>query len=333
MVPPLLSRTHATSSAGMAGDRTGSIDADPGAHRQRQDAHGVPLVHQPADVRGRARPRGRCRVLYISPLKALAVDVERNLRAPLAGIATARGCAATATSAGGRDSHRRHAGDRARALPARSADILITTPESLYLLLTSNAREALRSDRYGHHRRDPRAGGDQAGRASRTVARAARDDALMGPRHCSASASRRRSVPSTKWRASWAAPSRGTSSASSTGHPVSRSSRRSTPRREEAPRPRGSRCPSRTWHASDRSRRSRAAPRRRAPVRSTIWAAIHPRLLELISAPPSTLIFVNSRRIAERLAGAINELAGETLVRVAPWLAGAARSGSRSKIA
>ena len=49
--------------------------------------------------------------------------------------------------------------------------------------------------------------------------------------------------------------------------------------------------------------------------RSSIWSAIHPRLLELIRAHRSTLIFVNSRRLAERLAGAVNELAGETLVR------------------
>ena len=49
--------------------------------------------------------------------------------------------------------------------------------------------------------------------------------------------------------------------------------------------------------------------------RPSIWSAIHPRLLELVRAHRSTLIFVNSRRLAERLAGAINELAGETLVR------------------
>jgi len=49
--------------------------------------------------------------------------------------------------------------------------------------------------------------------------------------------------------------------------------------------------------------------------RPSIWAAIHPRLLELIRAHQPTLIFVNSRRLAERLAGALNELAGETLVR------------------
>ena len=50
-------------------------------------------------------------------------------------------------------------------------------------------------------------------------------------------------------------------------------------------------------------------------ARPSIWSAIHPRLLELILAHRSTLIFVNSRRLAERLAGALNELAGETLVR------------------
>src|SRR4029077_7586700 len=50
-------------------------------------------------------------------------------------------------------------------------------------------------------------------------------------------------------------------------------------------------------------------------TRPSIWAAIHPRLLELVRTHRSTLIFVNSRRLAERLAGALNELAGETLVR------------------
>src|SRR6185312_5753516 len=51
------------------------------------------------------------------------------------------------------------------------------------------------------------------------------------------------------------------------------------------------------------------------PANPSIWAAIHPKLLELIRAHTSTLIFANSRRLAERLAGAVNELAGETLVR------------------
>ncbi|MFL5435640.1 MAG: DEAD/DEAH box helicase, partial [Myxococcales bacterium] len=88
----------------------------------------------------------RLRVVYVSPLKALAVDVERNLRAPLAGIAQLaeeRGDAyrppAVAVRSG--DTPAR---DRAR-FARDPADILITTPESLYLVLTSQAREMLRS--------------------------------------------------------------------------------------------------------------------------------------------------------------------------------------------
>ncbi len=99
------------------------------------------LMFEPAPPR-----ESRCRVLYLSPLKALAVDIERNLRAPLAGIANraaARGDAhhipTIAVRTGDTPST-----ERAR-FQREPADILITTPESLYLLLTSNAREALRS--------------------------------------------------------------------------------------------------------------------------------------------------------------------------------------------
>ncbi|MGH2492274.1 MAG: DEAD/DEAH box helicase, partial [Candidatus Limnocylindria bacterium] len=58
----------------------------------------------------------------------------------------------------------------------------------------------------------------------------------------------------------------------------------------------------------------RSGPASRADARSSIWPAIHPRLLELIREHRSTLIFVNSRRLAERIAAAVNELAGEELV-------------------
>jgi len=88
----------------------------------------------------------RCRLVYVSPLKALAVDVERNLRAPIIGVAN--------VAAGRGDAHAlptvavrtgdTAARDRAR-FQREPADILITTPESLYLLLTSNARDTLRS--------------------------------------------------------------------------------------------------------------------------------------------------------------------------------------------
>ena len=88
----------------------------------------------------------RCRVLYISPLKALAVDVERNLRAPLAGIARVaaeRGDTFRSPTIAIRTGDT-PSSERAR-FQREPADILITTPESVYLLLTSNAREALRS--------------------------------------------------------------------------------------------------------------------------------------------------------------------------------------------
>ena len=72
---------------------------------------------------------------------------------------------------------------------------------------------------------------------------------------------------------------------------------------------------SRTWRRIGQAEDIPSGPASQGPVRTTIWTAIHPRLLELIRAHRSTLIFVNSRRLAERLASALNELAGETLVR------------------
>src|SRR3954447_6177295 len=89
--------------------------------------------------------RHRCRVLYISPLKALGVDVERNLRAPLTGIrhtADRLGAPVPDVSVGVRSGDT-PAADR-RRLTSAPPDILITTPESLFLMLTSQARESLR---------------------------------------------------------------------------------------------------------------------------------------------------------------------------------------------
>ncbi len=89
-------------------------------------------------------PLRRCRVLYISPLKALAVDVERNLRSPLVGIAHAAARmglpppqVSVAVRSGDTPPHDR------REFLRHPSDILITTPESLFLLLTSQARQRL----------------------------------------------------------------------------------------------------------------------------------------------------------------------------------------------
>ncbi|MFT4259141.1 ATP-dependent helicase [Microbacterium sp.] len=88
---------------------------------------------------------GRTSILYISPLKALGVDVERNLRSPLVGIgqsARRLGFAAPEITVGVRTGDTTSS-DR-RTLAASPPDILITTPESLYLMLTSRAGETLR---------------------------------------------------------------------------------------------------------------------------------------------------------------------------------------------
>src|SRR5215207_10452463 len=87
----------------------------------------------------------RCRVLYVSPLKALAVGIERNLRAPLTGItqvALRVGQPPPNVTVAVRSGDT-PAADR-RAIAARPPDILITTPESLFLMLTSSARDVLR---------------------------------------------------------------------------------------------------------------------------------------------------------------------------------------------
>jgi ATP-dependent Lhr-like helicase len=87
----------------------------------------------------------RCRVLYVSPLKALAVDVERNLRSPLTGIrhtADRLGTPVPELRVGVRSGDTSPA-DR-RRLTTQPPDIMITTPESLFLMLTSQARESLR---------------------------------------------------------------------------------------------------------------------------------------------------------------------------------------------
>ena len=117
----------------------------------------------------------RCRVLYVSPLKALAVDVERNLRAPLAGIsrvATARGDAFL--HPGDRGPHRRYPRRRARAVSARAGGhphhhsrIAVSAAD-----LERARRAALGRNR--DHRRDSRARPDQARRAPRALRRTAR---------------------------------------------------------------------------------------------------------------------------------------------------------------
>jgi len=299
-----------------------------------------------------------CRIVYVSPLKALAVDVERNLRSPLAGMANMarrRGVEFHEPTISVRT------GDtpqRERARFARHpADILITTPESLYLLLTSQASEALRTvdtvivdeihalvpTKRGAHlalslerlealtkRRLQRIGLSATQRPLEEVAR------FLGGVESQADGREPGFAVSH--------PSRNDKDAARVGHPdvfvepsltaesaletnqswasdiadaavlryrpvtiVNASARKQLKLRIEVPVEDMARLGEQEYLPS--------GPASQAPKRVSIWNAIHPRLLEIIRAHNSTILFVNSRQVAERLAGALNELAGEAVVR------------------
>ena len=276
---------------------------------------------------------GRCRVLYVSPLKALAVDVERNLRAPLAGIAQ--------IAAGRGDAHIVPAiairtGDTPQSERARfqrePADILITTPESLYLLLTSNAREALRSidtiiiDEI-HALVPTKRGAHLALSLERLEAICA-----APPQRIGLSATQRPLDEVARFLGGAEAGRKSTiKSALRTPHSAIRpaeiedefSVHRAVRYRPVTIVDAGQRkalkltieVPVEDMAKVGKPDQIPSGPAGLGDARPSIWSAIHPRLLEIIRAHRSTLIFVNSRRLAERLAGALNELAGETLVR------------------
>ena len=120
-------------------------------------------------------PAERCRVLYISPIKALAVDVERNLRAPLAGVAQ---MARKQNVEFHEPSISIRTGDTPAAersrFSRRPADILITTPESIYSDVDFECARDATFRRDGHSRRDPRSRSQQARVSSGAVTRTPR---------------------------------------------------------------------------------------------------------------------------------------------------------------
>jgi len=283
------------------------------------------MLHPPKD------DEEACRVIYISPLKALAVDVERNLRSPLAGIVNMGRRQGVAVRQPGISVRTGDTSQKERGLFKRHpAEILITTPESLYLLLTSEASASLRSvdtviideihalvpTKRGAHlalslerlqaiTSQPlqRIGLSATQRPLEEVAH------FLGGAATAASAQERDGE-------SLLAQMEGEYSAgeeheaATRFRPVTIVNAKEPKRLElkiEVP-------------VEDMARLglieelpSGAASQ--GPKRTSIWSAIHPRLLEIVKSRTSTLIFVNSRRIAERLAGALNELAGETLAR------------------
>jgi ATP-dependent Lhr-like helicase len=289
-----------------------------------------------------------CRVVYLSPLKALAADVERNLRSPLVGIANMAkregvevrmpeiSVRTGDTSPKERARFRKHPGD-----------ILITTPESLYLLLTSEAGEGLRSvetvivdeihalvpSKRGAHmalslerlealtgRRLQRIGLSATQRPLEEVAR------FLGGAETSVNGIE--TVTSLVTESSQQQ-ERGDeiagvlmSTASDDGVKpdvgpnaplyrlvtvVNAGARKLLELKVEVP-------------VEDMARLGEieeqpSGPASQGPKRTSIWQSIYPRLVEIIQGRTSTLIFVNARRVAERLAGALNDLAGEPIAR------------------
>src|SRR4051812_9582173 len=262
----------------------------------------------------------RCRVVYISPLKALAVDVERNLRAPLTGIAnlaSERGEEFVLPSISIRSGDTPPA-ERARFL-RDPADILITTPESIYLMLTSNVREVLRGvetiivDEV--HALVPNKRGAHLALSLERLSRLADKP----PQRIGLSATQNPLEEVARYLAGTRDEGRGMGNEGE-APPVPRPSplvpvsiinageKKQLSLHVEVPVEEMAKL-------NEYSRDEVPSGPAGQGVRASIWPAIHPRLLELIRAHRSTLIFVNSRRLAERMAGALNELAGEVLVQ------------------
>ena len=263
------------------------------------------LVSEPAG----ASPASGARLLYVSPLRALAFDIERNLRAPLAGIrlAAERLGVTVAEPTVAMRTGDTPAKER-QALVRRPPDVLITTPESLYLMLTSSARETLRDVRWVivdeiHALAGTKRGAHLAVSLERLEALCPQPPQRIG--------------------------------LSATQRPLEEIARFLGGRTEAGLRPVTVVDAGRTKPleveivvpVEDMARLGETVedladplagpggPAAAGPARASIWPAIHPRLLELVRAHHSTLIFVNARRMAERLAARLNELAEEELVK------------------
>jgi ATP-dependent Lhr-like helicase len=245
----------------------------------------------------------RTRVLYISPLRALAFDIEKNLRAPLTGIGLAAERIGVpfvgpevAMRTGDTPSNDR------QKLIRRPPDLLITTPESLYLMLTSSARETLQGvetviiDEI-HAMATTKRGAHLALSLERLE-----EVTDQPPQRIGLSATQRPLEETARFLGGYLAP--------------------------DSPRPvrivdSGTRKELEidvVVPIEDMSRPGDAGPATRpggvdggdGERRASIWPSIYPRVLELVLAHRSTIIFCNARRAAERLAAKLNELYEET---------------------
>ncbi|MFE9693175.1 ATP-dependent helicase [Micromonospora sp. NPDC005806] len=247
-----------------------------------------------------AEARQRCRVLYVSPLKALAVDVERNLRAPLAGIrqaATRLGLTPPDITVGMRTGDT--PADERRAFARTPPDILITTPESLFLLLTSAARDSLRGVRTVIVDEVHAVAGTKRG--AHLALSLERLDALL-------------ETPAQRI------------GLSATVRPIDACARfLGGARPVDVVQPPSSKTieVSVQVPVEDMTRLDEQEPPEDdlggiGPRRASIWPAVEERVFSLIRSHRSTIVFTNSRRSAERLCARLNELAAEELEAANP---------------
>ncbi|MEU0486039.1 ATP-dependent helicase [Streptosporangium sp. NPDC006013] len=281
---------------GSAGATTTIMDAPAGAT--------VPDMTGGTGAKGR-RSRSRrdeepprlCRVLYVSPLKALAVDIERNLRAPLAGLrqtASRLGLPVPEISVAIRSGDT--SAEERRRFATRPSDILITTPESLFLLLTSQAREALRGvetvivDEV-HAVAATKRGAHLALSLERLDALLPRPAQRVGLSATVRPVSEVAAFLGGPRPATVVQPPAGKEIEVEVVVPIEDMTELDTPP---------------TSPASDDDRWLTETPAKRS-----IWPHVEERLFDLIGGHSSTIVFANSRRLAERLCTRLNELAWE----------------------
>lgn len=245
----------------------------------------------------------RCRVLYVSPLKALAHDVDRNLRAPLTGIRHA------AERLGGDPlpqlSTFLRTGDTPQSerqrMQRNPPDILITTPESLYLMLTSAVRDTLRSVRWLIVDEVHAVAGSKRGAHLALTLERLEEIAEISPQRIGLSATQRPLETTAQFLG-------GGTIVDEVWNPrpvtiVDVPTTRTIDLEVVVP-------------VDDMNEPGQADPLdpEAAPARS-IWPAVYPALLAQIEEHNSTIVFANSRRLAERICSELNRLAGEEIAR------------------
>ena len=240
-------------------------------------------------------------MLYVSPLKALAVDIERNLRAPLIGLqrsAARLGVDVRVPTVGVRTGDT--PADERRRLARTPPDILITTPESLYLMLTSRARESLRAVRWVIVDEIHAVAGTKRGAHLALSLERLEELTPEPPQRIGLSATQRPLDEIARFLGGVGPDGPRQVTAVDAGSGKELDVEVVVPVEDLGAMGRELDDPAR-------------GPADAGTPRASIWPHVHPRLLELVQAHRSTIIFVNARRLAERLADSLNDLWHEQL--------------------